>query len=120
MKRNKLIFCPEDVVQPILDGIIVKDTMNYSSVKAGRIFLPETDRMDFDKQVEVGEVVAIGSNVDPDEVAVGDTVLYRRLTAFWLPNGLDQPNLWKIEHPFSLLAVIPKGSPPPIEYGLNS
>lgn len=108
MRRNRIIRLSEDSLSAILDGIVVKDTTQYCSDRVGLIYLPESDRMDMDKQVEIGEVVSIGSNVPEGEMQVGDVVIYRRLTAFWIPNGLGLPRLWKIEYPYSILTVIPK------------
>jgi hypothetical protein len=105
MRRDRIIEIPESGVKAINGGVVVKDTMKLCAVRAGLIYLPDSDRQDFDKQVEIGEVVSKG--MDVEGIEVGDVVLYRRLTAFWLPNGLEKPFLWKIESPLSILVVIP-------------
>lgn len=108
MRRDRIIGISEKEAKAVVGGIIVKDTNLLCASRAGLIYLPPSDRMDFDKQFEIGEVVSIGCAVPPDEMAVGDVVIYRRLTAFWIPNGLDKPFLWKIEYPYSVLVVIPR------------
>lgn len=108
MRRNHIIYIPEDCLKAINDGVVVRDTMRFCSDKVGLLYMPESDRLDFDKEVEVGEVVSIGDNVPKGELEVGDFVLYRRLTAFWIPNGLSSAKLWKLEYPFSILCTVPK------------
>ncbi len=110
MKRNKIILPPESLLKAINEGVLVKDTMKYSSDRVGLIYLPGSDRLDLDKQVEMGEVISTGNDVG-DEINVGDVVLYRRLTAYHIPNGLEPYKLWKLEYPYSILAVIPQGTP---------
>jgi hypothetical protein len=108
MRRDRIIDIPEGQVKALNEGVIVRDTMRLCADKIGLIYLPESDRLDFDKQVEIGEVVSIGNSVPSNDLRIGDIVLYRRLTAFWLPNGLEKPKLWKIEYPFSILVVVPQ------------
>ena len=109
MIRNRIIKAPETAVCAINDGIIVRDTMAFCTRKAGLIWMPESDRKDFDTELEIGEVISVGGNVPVDHIQVGDIVLYRRLTAYWLPNGIQSPCLWKLEHPISVVVVLASG-----------
>ena len=106
MRRDRIIEIPESLVKAAVNDVIVKDTRKLTSQKVGLIYLPDGDRQDFDKQFEIGEVVSKGCKVS-DEINVGDIVIYRRLMAFWIPNGLDKPFLWKFEYPFAVLALVP-------------
>lgn len=89
-------------------GVLVKDTSFFSSEKAGLIYLPPTDRQDLEKDfmepVEVGEVVSVGGMVEG--LSPGDFVVYRRITAYAMPNSFDPTFLWKIESPTSIIAKI--------------
>jgi hypothetical protein len=108
-RKTDKLFAVTEGAQAVFLGILVKDTMRYCSQKAGLIWLPENDRKDLDKDglepVEVGEVISVGCMVPP-EIKVGDVLLYRRITAYGMPNGMFDSVIWKLEWPFSIVAKI--------------
>lgn len=103
-KRPKIISIPEDGVKCLPLGIVVKDT-DYNVInKTLTIIIPSTDRQDADKILEIGEVVSKGSKVD-DDLKVGDIILYRRIAAFYIPNGIEAPYMWAMDS-FAVVAKI--------------
>lgn len=101
-RRPKIITIPEKDVKCLNKSVIVRDTDKNVINQTLTIILPSTDRMDADKILEIGEVVAKGPNVCND-IQVGDTVLYRRIAAYYLPKGIDEPNLWMVDQ-FAIVA----------------
>jgi co-chaperonin GroES (HSP10) len=102
-KVARLLFPPEDYLKGIEKGIIVKDSSDLDRKTMG-IVLPDTDRMDADKQFDVGRVLSVGDKCE--YVKKGDLVVYRRLTAYRIPNGLNPPVLWKLEEGMSIICVV--------------
>ena len=107
MRHNKIFAVPESS-QAVCRGVLVKDTDKMSTGKVGSIWMPDSDRKDIEKDgaepVEFGEVVSVGGEVS--ELKPGDLVVYRRIMAYGMPNGIDPTFLWKIEYPHSILCVV--------------
>ena len=105
---NKIVFLPNDKVQTIGKGVIVKETDKCCKLQteAGLII---SDTGNVTKKYDIGEVIAVGKDVM--EVKIGDVVLFQTAgsVAFPLPNGMDKSILTKIdESPLSIMCVIPK------------
>lgn len=95
-------------LKPIRGSLLVRKTTQYCAPKtASGIVLPPDSTADMvDKKYDIGEVIAIGSEVK--EVAVGDVVVYQRMAAMRLPNGLDEATIFKLEEtPMAILCVLP-------------
>ena len=95
---------PEKGIHCLAKAIVVKDTTRSVLNKLLTIIIPSSDRQDADKLLEIGEVIQVGSKVS-DEIKVGDLVLYRRIAAFYIPNGIDKPYLWTFDQ-FAVVAKI--------------
>lgn len=104
----KVITIPERGIKCLANSVIVKDTDVYVQNPTLTIILPDSDRKDFDKILEIGEVVTVGSNIQ--NIFPGDILLYRRLAAFYIPNGIEEPYLWMFDE-FAVVAKIHKNSP---------
>jgi hypothetical protein len=74
--------------------------------EGARLFLPQGKNQEAERKFDVGEVVSIGAGVE--EVKVGDIVVWQISTGFRIPNGIDDPNCWKVEEfPMSVIACLP-------------
>lgn len=104
---NKIVYLPNDKLRVVGKGIIVKETLKCCKTQtASGLILP--DKADVTKKYDIGEVVAIGKDVQ--EVVVGDLVLFQVAgsVAFPLPNGMERSILTKIEeNPVAIICVIP-------------
>lgn len=110
---NKLITIPLEGLRSCRGSFIVKRTTQYCSPKTeGGIVLPGDSEADLvEKKYDIGEVVAIGSEVR--EIKVGDIVVYARNAAWRLPNGINQAWLFKLEEtPAGVICILP---PQPME-----
>lgn len=93
--NNKMIYLPEnfaEVVKVPGKGIILRRTMKYcrTKSKAGIVLPDDADgRKSFEKKYSVGEVVAVGPDVE--ETKVGDVVIYNHETAYRIPDA-DNPS----------------------------
>lgn len=116
--ENKLIYLPdnfEDIVKLVGKAIIVKKTMAYCQQKSKHgIILMEREHDPMEKKYDVGEVVAIGPEVQI--VKLGDIVIYQMSTRFRLPHaadeGISNPSYGKIEETTThIMCILPKPEP---------
>ena len=107
-------FCPVALIRPCGKGIIVQQTIQYHASaihKGGLILHLPAAGPPHEKKFKLGEVKHIGPGVagllGANYVEVGDIITYQQAAAFRIPNGPDNPDLYKIEAGDSL-AVIAK------------
>ena len=99
----------EDVDTAHPRDIIVK--RSERGLIATMTLVPDGDQFDMEKDIEVGDVVAIGSAVK--NISVGDTVLYRATHGFPIPNGGAHSHMFKVEYPVSIISIthaVPRGT----------
>lgn len=105
VRNKKLIKIPQELLQAATpEGVLVKENTSFDSPIS--IVLPDSDRFDSESGCEIGTVIAVGSAVDKEEVDVGDVVLYRAYHGYPLPNGYLPSTVFKIDYPYSIVAVL--------------
>ena len=103
--NNKIIHMPL-ILKPCGKGIIIHRTDQYTMKRYGQIVLPQGKDQYAERKYDVGEVLAIGRDVE--EVEVGDIVLWQVSTGFRIPNGVNSSRCWKVEEfPMSIVAILP-------------
>jgi len=105
---NRLIQ-PPDIIIPVGNGIIVKDTQLFciGNTSAGGIEIPDAAG---DKKYGIGEVVAVGPRCV--EVQEGDCVVFQIASGAGMdpiPNGTSYPTRFKlVETSLCIVCRIPK------------
>lgn len=110
LPRRFPLITPQNAAAATSGAIIVADTNKFVRTREqSLIWFPEAERADIDKNLEIGIVVAVGDLVPKDEVKPGDVILYKSRHAYRLPNGVDPIFMFKIDYPFSVIAVLGDG-----------
>ena len=104
---------PSRLARMVCNGILIKVTDQYTYQKtSGGLILPGGDDDVSDKKYRFGEIVALGDTVVADRLHVGDVVVYLNHAAYRMPNGFEEPFLFKLTYnDMSIMAVLPNLDP---------
>ncbi len=104
---------PERLAKMVSNGILIKVTHQYTYNKtAGGLILPGGDDDFSEKKYRFGEILALGDTVPSDRLHVGDIVVYLNHAAYRMPNGFDEPFVYKLTYnDMTIMAVLPNLDP---------
>lgn len=110
---GRMTRMPARLAKMVCNGILIKLTDQYSYAQtAGGLILPGSDNDISDKKYRIGEIVQLGDTVNAERLHVGDIVVYLNHAAYRMPNGFEEPFLFKLTYnDMSIMAVLPNLDP---------
>lgn len=101
-----MIFAPETLLRGFGANLVVKPTNHYCKYQTeGGMTLPDGGDTHIEKKYDIGEVVTAGPMVNV-EVSAGDIVIWQCTSAWRLPNGSGETQLYHIPQS-AIVAILP-------------